>query len=148
MKKMNLIWLMLFSLSLAACGNQEDISSAATDESAEQASEQPVAVSEAETIPSLLSAIRQQVGNPVASTVEECRVVGLGQRPCGGPERFLVYSTATTDEEQLMGLVERYNALAREQVSRSGMVGTCEVLPEPGLILRGGVCVAAEKALM
>lgn len=88
----------------------------------------------------ILREIRQQVGLPVAESLEQCRVIGLGEKPCGGPERYLLYSTATTDESTLFALVERYNAHAR--IANEGMVSDCSIVPEPVVSMQNDVCVA------
>lgn len=141
MKKGLLTLALTLSFGLAGCGGEAQSDSALDLEEFSQEGA-------TETLDTLLQAIRQEVGNPVAASPDQCRVVGIGHRPCGGPERYLLFSTETTDEQRLLGLVERYNARARDLTAESGMVGTCEVLPEPGTLVRGGVCVAAAKAEM
>ncbi|WP_113906345.1 hypothetical protein [Aliidiomarina celeris] len=144
----------LLSLSLIGCGDalEKSQDSARVNNQTEQLEEQLTVINELATNEerenALLRAIRSEVGGPTASSVEHCKLVGLGYRPCGGPDRFLLYSTETTNEQLLLGLVERYNNMVRQRVNESGMMGTCEVLPEPGLLLRGNVCVTASKAEM
>lgn len=139
------------SLGLMGCGNDVDetVPMASAEEAVSHTTTDLATApneGEADTIDTLLHAIREQVGNPQASSREQCRVAGIGHRPCGGPERYLLYSTQTTDEVKLLPMLQRYNALVRQRVQEEGRVGTCEVLPEPGVIVRGGVCVAVEQA--
>lgn len=141
------------SLGLMGCGNDVDetVPVASAEEAVSQTTTDLATApyeGEAETIDTLLRAIREQVGNPQASSRDECRIAGIGHRPCGGPERYLLYSTQTTDEVKLLPMLQRYNALVRQRVEDEGMVGTCETLPEPGVIVRGGVCVATQQARM
>lgn len=94
----------------------------------------------------LLGLVRQQLRPAYASTPDECRVVGIGSRPCGGPERFMIYSTANTNEAVLFKLVGAYNRKRAADNRREGMVSDCRVLPEPVAVLRDGMCRVAETA--
>ena len=40
----------------------------------------------------------------------ECRYIGVGSKPCGGPWEFLFYTTSI-DTLELQSLVAAYNAL-------------------------------------
>src|SRR5690554_1558639 len=125
----------LLSLSLIGCGDalEKSQDNARVNNETEQLEEQLAVINELATNEerenALLRAIRSEVGLPTASNLEHCKLVGLGHRPCGGPDRFLLYSTETTNESLLLGLVERYNNMVRQRVNESGMMGTCEVLP-------------------
>lgn len=96
----------------------------------------------------LLALVRQQLRPAYASTADECRVLGVGSRPCGGPERFMVYSTANTNEAVLLELVEAYNRKRAVDDAREGLVSDCSVLPEPAVVLKDGICRAARTATM
>jgi hypothetical protein len=55
------------------------------------------------------AAIMELVGEARCENVEDCRFVGIGAKPCGGPWEYLVYSTAQTDPDQLIPHVREYN---------------------------------------
>ncbi|MBU1438598.1 MAG: hypothetical protein KJ930_10425 [Gammaproteobacteria bacterium] len=61
----------------------------------------------------------------------ECKVLAVGKRPCGGPEQFLVYSATSTDEKLLAITNDRYTKLKAQQQQRLGMQSTCQMLPTP-----------------
>lgn len=86
--------------------------------------------------------IRGLVGDAKASNASFCRKVPLGHRPCGGPESYLVYSAEGIDETKLLALVAQYGSLRQAEHQASGMLSTCEVIPEPGIDWADGVCKA------
>lgn len=80
------------------------------------------------------------------ANADDCAVIGIGARACGGPADYLVYSRAASDGSALMREVARYNAAQAEAVRRSGMMSTCDVVPAPGVACHAGRCVAALRA--
>ncbi|MEX1221527.1 MAG: hypothetical protein WEA82_05385 [Idiomarina sp.] len=85
--------------------------------------------------------IRDIIRPPRASDITQCKLVGLGSRPCGGPERYVIYSTATTDEDKLLPAVEEYNRMHKILNEQQGQVSICEMLPEPNIALNSGMCM-------
>lgn len=61
----------------------------------------------------------------------ECKVLAVGNRPCGGPEQYLPYSAVNTDEKLLAITNDRYTKLKQQQQQRLGMRSTCQMLPTP-----------------
>lgn len=51
---------------------------------------------------------------------DQCKYVGLGEKPCGGPWSFLVYSTKSTDEEALLELTTE---LVEDETNYNGRWG-------------------------
>jgi len=90
----------------------------------------------------LLAEIKAMVGTAAATEPAQCKKVGLGHKPCGGPSSYLIYSTAGLDEARLLEKVSLYNQLDQAQQQRLGLVSDCAVVPEPAVALVGGVCVA------
>lgn len=96
----------------------------------------------------LLQEIRSAAGVARADDLSQCRAIGLGAKPCCGPERYLLYSTLTADEQRLLALVERYNQAAEQRSRDEGLVSDCQVVEEPALALEGGFCMAIPKLAM
>lgn len=86
--------------------------------------------------------IVQLVGQAKASSVAQCRVVGLGAKPCGGPQSYLVYSAEQGNETELLAKVARYNLLVQQHNQQLGLISDCAVVPKPGVVLVEGVCQA------
>lgn len=133
----------VLTFSLAACSQAEvsDVENAPD----EVAASNGVAMSKQENLGNeqLMEAIRQQLRPANASSPEHCKAVGVGIKTCGGYERYLIYSTETTDETALLGLIARYNEVSRS--NSQGMVSDCRVIPEPSVDLYNGMCRATRR---
>lgn len=61
----------------------------------------------------------------------QCKVIGVGARPCGGPDQYLIYSTLHTDEKMLSYTNDRYQKLKTQQNEKLGLMSTCQMLLPP-----------------
>ena len=61
----------------------------------------------------------------------ECKVLAVGSRPCGGPEQFIPYSAVNTDEKLLAITNDRHTKLKQQQQQRLGLRSSCQILLEP-----------------
>jgi hypothetical protein len=87
--------------------------------------------------------IKEEIGTPSASFASVCKLIGFGAKICGGPARYLVYSTmANTDEPRLKELVSEFNQIERKSNQESGRAGLCNIPTKPNVVVVGGVCVA------
>lgn len=131
--------LLIVSAWLVGCGDAATLPSAA--------SEVVKPVAQSGEMPMNSKAVYQQitslVGEAKASDAGFCRKVPLGHRPCGGPESYLIYSAEGLDEPLLLKLVAQYQALRQAEHEASGMMSTCEMIPEPGVQWVGGYCKAS-----
>jgi hypothetical protein len=82
------------------------------------------------------------IGAAPCNNLVNCRVIGLGARPCGGPEEYVAYSTWSKRDEIETRALE-YNFLRQELIAREGVAGICVVLPEPKAACVSGRCIAA-----
>jgi hypothetical protein len=80
------------------------------------------------------------IGTPSCDGGADCRCVGAGAKPCGGPWEYLIYSIETVDEDSLEFDVSLYNELYRGFNRRYNLGSTCDVpaRPDPGCV--EGVC--------
>ena len=99
------------------------------------------AESDAEAVARLRNEITAAIGEAKCRNLVNCRIVGLGVRPCGGPEEYVAYSIWNTDREQISILVSEYNLLKEDLMLDSAEMGTCEVLPEPDVNCIRSQCV-------
>lgn len=95
--------------------------------------------------------LRQEIAALVSDAswcrnIVNCRVVGLGARPCGGPEEYVAFSIWNNTGDALRNLVTEYNLLREELALDSDVVGTCEVLPEPNADCVQSRCVTVPSA--
>jgi len=85
-----------------------------------------------------------EVGEARADSVEQCRVLLYGAKPCGGHWHSLVYSTAEGDETRIRSLAEQYTELQSEINRTLGLASDCMMEPVPTAELVGGRCVAGQ----
>jgi hypothetical protein len=101
-----------------------------------------IAESDAEAAARLRQEIADLIGEAQCRNLVNCRVVGLGARPCGGPEEYVAYSIWETRDGDAIGiLVSEYNFLREDMMLGSDIVGTCEQLPKPGVNCINSRCV-------
>lgn len=84
------------------------------------------------TAAELRAQIEREIGEPRCTEQAQCRSLGVGSRPCGGPEQYLPYSTLTAKPERLARLAEAHRAARRAEHQASGRMGACVVLVDPG----------------
>ena len=80
------------------------------------------------------------VGDAKADDVSQCRVVGLGSKPCGGPASYIAVSVKDGNESAIMALINKYNAAAKAENERSGLMSNCAIVPKPAVVLEKGIC--------
>ncbi len=100
-----------------------------------------LAQSDAEAAAELRERIAVMIEGARCNNVVNCRVLGLGYRPCGGPEEYVAYSIWRTQIDEVSSLAAEYNFLREEMEDAAGTVGTCEVLSKPGVNCVRARCV-------
>jgi len=128
--------LSLVLLLSAACGDVAP----PTDAPVATPPVEPVEPVEQGDLVELLQEIRLAAGVARADELSQCKAIAVGEKPCGGPERYLVYSTLTADEARLTALVERYNQASARLAREQGLVSDCQFIEAPALGLEGGFC--------
>ncbi len=83
-----------------------------------------------------LAQIVSLIGSAACDTADQCRTVGIGDKPCGGPEAYLAWSSAVTKPDALTALAARHRAARRAQNERSELRSNCAVTPDPGAVCR------------
>ncbi len=71
------------------------------------------------------------IGEARCESHAQCRTIGVGAKPCGGPATYWAWSTRDTDEKALRQAVEEDARLAREEIAREGLMSNCAIVPEP-----------------
>jgi hypothetical protein len=96
---------------------------------------QPAAAADA-----TLRRIQALVGTPSCSSDAQCHSLALGARACGGPERYLAWSSAHTQEAELQALGAQYQAERRAANTADGRTSNCRFMPDPGAVCKAGTC--------
>ena len=82
------------------------------------------------------------IGDAAGASIEDCRSMALGDKPCGGPWEYIVYSASSTDSEVLAERVRAYNAFEEEMNRRYWSISDCMYVTPPVLVYRDGRCLA------
>jgi len=82
--------------------------------------------------------------NRYCESNSDCAVLPVGERACGGPSNYVVYSTQVGEESiaQLRLLAERSKQLAKQMNQKSQLMGICQVLPAVSVHCLKNECVA------
>jgi hypothetical protein len=87
-----------------------------------------------------LNAMILEVINTSASNLSQCKLIAVGAPACGDPGRYLVYSTASTDEARLNELVIEFDQLETKINKEQSLGSSCSVPNKPKRVLADGVC--------
>jgi hypothetical protein len=71
----------------------------------------------------------------------QCRTIGIGAKACGGPERYLPWSSRQSDGAELKRLVDQHAAARRAEDAREAAMSTCSVVSDPGASCKAHLCV-------
>lgn len=88
----------------------------------------------------LLTKIRALIGSAACTSQSQCHTVAIGARPCGGPQAYLAWSSASTDGAALAVLAEQFRQERQAAITASGEMSDCRFLPDPGAVCRAGTC--------
>ena len=82
------------------------------------------------------------IGDAAGASIEDCRYMALGDKPCGGPWEYVIYSVSSTDSTALAERVTAYNAFEEEMNRRYWSISDCMYVTPPVLVYRDGRCLA------
>lgn len=85
--------------------------------------------------------IEKEIGDASCDSAQQCRTLPVGNRPCGGPERYAAWSAKRSDATRLTQLGEAYAAARKTDNERAGLMSTCLMLTDPGATCSAGRCV-------
>ena len=114
---------------------------AATCSPKPQAAANPAA--EDQSLDSLRATVLQLIGEPIATSVEQCRLTAFGAKPCGGPRAYLVYSTEATDSSRLARAVAMYTSEDARLNQELGRASDCQLVTPPQITFVAGRCATA-----
>ena len=121
----------LIAVCFIACGDSDPVAKEQQTEAGDRAQ---------------LAAMRREidalVGDAAGASLGDCRYLGLGAKPCGGPWEYVIYAASSTDSMALAERLTAYNAFEAEMNEHYGYASDCSVPNEPVLAYRDGRCVA------
>jgi hypothetical protein len=84
----------------------------------------------------LRAKVVELIGDAGCDGQGQCHVAGLGQRPCGGPESWLPWSTKATDPRVLQDAVIELAKARIGENKAAGLLSDCQVRPDPSAVCR------------
>ena len=88
----------------------------------------------------LMDQIRAQIGSASCTANAQCRSVAVGAKACGGPEAYLAWSTAVSNEARLKAAVAAHAQARQREDEQSGRMSNCMMLADPGARCEAGRC--------
>ncbi|WP_223668621.1 hypothetical protein [Kangiella shandongensis] len=79
-------------------------------------------------------------------THDDCALLPVGKKPCGGPESYQPYSKTSSDVAKLKELGERYRDMREQYNLENQIMGTCVVTPKPRVSCVRNQCMASEQS--
>ena len=92
--------------------------------------------------------IGEEIGDAACTASEQCHTLAVGHKACGGPETYLVWSSAANNGQRLKSLAEAYTQARRDEAKQSGRVSDCSMVADPGARCEAGRCVPAGRSPM
>ncbi len=77
--------------------------------------------------------------------VSQCKSAPVGVRACGGPRDYLVYCSATTNEDALLRELDHLQKSEAQYNEHCGVMSICIFTAEPQVDLVNGVCQKVES---
>jgi hypothetical protein len=78
-------------------------------------------------------------------TDSQCKVIGLGNRPCGGFESYEPISTQNKHFDEAHTIARELYDLSRQYNEKNQMMGICQHLPTPTAVCAVNKCELAEN---
>ncbi|WP_041296239.1 hypothetical protein [Kangiella koreensis] len=91
--------------------------------------------------------IEAAIADKSCSTNDDCALVEIGAKPCGGPETYEPYSKPNVDEVKLQKIAATYKKERQDYFKENQIMGICVVTPKPHVSCVNNQCVASKQNL-
>ncbi len=78
-----------------------------------------------------LDSIRALANMSYCTSKNDCELIEVGARPCGGPDEYWVTAKEGEHREKLDKLLTQYNQMRRDDNKTNNRVGICVMAPKP-----------------
>lgn len=75
----------------------------------------------------------------------DCAIVGVGAKPCGGPDSYAVYSIKSSDVKKVTQLAGIYQQQMEKYYQDNAIMGICMVTPKPDIACNNNQCVLSKS---
>ena len=89
----------------------------------------------------LLQQIQLEISSDRCTSDNQCTTIPIGEKACGGPERWLSCTRESAKKPALAPLLAQLITLQKQRNARSGMLSDCQISPEPQAMCRANRCV-------
>jgi len=72
------------------------------------------------------------IGDAACDSDSQCHTIAVGSKACGGPERYLAWSSLRTDGAALQSAAARGTAIDRSPAQVPGKMSNCALVTDPG----------------
>ena len=90
----------------------------------------------------LLADLDALIGDAEADGPQSCWLLPVGEKACGGPTGYRVYSASAPTAAEVLALGRRIVALDRAAIATFGIGSTCDLTTAPEVSHRDGRCSA------
>lgn len=88
----------------------------------------------------LMQEIKGEIGDPTSSDTTYCRVLPLGEKPCGGPAGYVVFSSQVSNVQRMHELTNELTEVDKT-LNRALQLGSdCSIERPPVAIIVDGRC--------
>lgn len=127
----------VLALATGACGSANQSPNNGANNKAESSAAAPQDVA---------GRIAAEIGDAACDNSQQCRTLAYGHRACGGPEKYVAYSTKRSDPALLTQLGQQLAEQRRRQDQQEGMMSICAVELDPGAACNAGRCVLQPRS--
>ena len=98
--------------------------------------------SDLEILKGMEADIDTYIGDTECDSAEDCRALPFGNKPCGGPWSYKIFSISSTDSVELDGMIKSYFEFNGVLNERYGWSSDCMYVTPPEVDCVEGHCVA------
>jgi hypothetical protein len=84
--------------------------------------------------------VRAEIADLSCRRDSHCQTIAYGNRPCGGPATYLIYSAKNVDAVKLTALAARYTQLHSRYNQAVGAISICSMEMPPKTACQNNVC--------
>ena len=89
----------------------------------------------------LLHRVQMEISDDRCTDDSDCTTIPIGEKACGGPERWLACTRESAKRPLLQPLLDELISLQKTRNAKSGMASNCQISPDPGAMCRANRCV-------
>lgn len=89
---------------------------------------------------SMFAEIETLISDKSCTKDGKCAVIAYGDKACGGPVGYLIYSSGNVNENQLQDLVEEFTELQSLMNDQYGYISDCSIASPPDVSCLDGNC--------